>query len=90
MQKFAQFVLGYTTGRSLAYYSCATVCINGALIIAHELRHVWQYGTNRELLLRETFVKGLSSEEYRKQRTEQDANGFAAYALYTYYVVTHN
>ena len=62
------------------YWECA-------LHIAHELRHIWQYNIDSDLITQESkqrkFIDSVKS--YRKKTIEQDANGYAASAVYSYF-----
>jgi hypothetical protein len=65
-------------GNLQSFFRCAEV-------IAHELRHHWQYRNNPKLLYNKQGVTQLGLKKYNEKPQEQDANGYAHYAVETYY-----
>lgn len=55
--------------------------------VAHELRHVWQIRTDKELYFAEYKPRELcvSTEEYNLQLAELDANAFAALIMVDFF-----
>lgn len=57
--------------------------------IAHELRHIWQYQTDKKFYLSDykSSDKCLSIEEYNLQIAELDANAFAAIVMIDFFSI---
>lgn len=62
------------------------VNFDGLFILAHELRHLWQYKYNFELLEKyQSREKYSSIDEYNLQPAEIDANAFGGVVMVTFF-----